>query len=84
MLQNASLLAIVAVHPAEITRRLKIGSNGEVPDLNEVPARLRVPAGAREAIGNAGEGQHLLRRGGTDDAGTSLVYVASMTNDDVK
>ena len=52
--------------------------------LDEVPARLRVPAGAREAIGDAGEGQHLLRRGGTDDAGTSLVYLASMTNDDVK
>ena len=47
--------------------------------LDEVPARLRVPAGAREAIGDAGEGQHLLRRGGADDAGTSLDLSVSVS-----
>merc|ERR1719498_739415 len=39
--------------------------------LDEVPARLRVPARAGEAVRNPGEGQHLLRRGGADDAGTA-------------
>merc|ERR1719158_1266854 len=36
--------------------------------LHEVPLRPRVAAGAREAIGDAGKGQHLLQRRRPDDA----------------
>merc|ERR1719454_2074403 len=56
----------------EIRREVRVGLLERREDrLDEVAARLRVPAGAREAIGNAGEREHLLRRGGADDPGTA-------------
>merc|ERR1719389_147537 len=56
----------------EVRRKVRIGFlEGREDCLDEVSARLRVPAGAGEAVGDPGERKHLLRCRRTDDARTT-------------
>merc|ERR1719316_1359765 len=56
----------------EVRREEPVGFLEGVEDcLDEVSARLRVPAGTSEAVRDPGERQHLLRRRGTDAARTT-------------